>query len=160
MHLIWDDALQEALWRAEAEARGQTARLERLAAAREHDGLGSPDALHEAAWELGLAGAVDNVVRETLGGLETLGVRGLRLSDTRAGMPTLERCEGVATVTVPASPLEALRMTLESLVAPMREDPELLRVAVTAGLGGSGGCSQGCELPENEAHGPLFQPPR
>ena len=141
----------------EAEARGSQARMRELAELREADGLTATEAVADAAESIGLA----SVIREHLVGpfasMEEPEIESLYFHDAHGGMPEWRRDGTAAEIALPSAPLGELSSLLERLRAEVDADPERVAAVLPVGLGGTGGCACGDELPEDAPPGPLFE---
>lgn len=159
MNLQFDPSWLAGFVEAEAQARGQGDRLRALAANRESDGLDSVEATVDAADSLGLVEEVRSLLAEQLDAVPELEAVPLRVDDLHGGMPTWRRTDEGALLQLPMDNLAELRTTVERLFALIAADPERVSAVVPVGLGGTGGCACGDELPEDAPPGPLFDRP-
>lgn len=157
----------------EAEARGDSFRFRSLARAREEDGLDPSDAELEAAQSLGLDLALEGAIEEALEPLLNLpestdapvpawwegGSCEVVVRDTRGNLPTLRRTPLGFALWLPAVEAAGLGQLTSQLVQVFVDDPERTVATVETGLGGSGGCACGEDLPEDAPVGPLFAHP-
>lgn len=163
---------------SEADARGELFRLMSLARAREADGLEPSDAELEAAQSLGLDLSLKQLLEEIFEPLLTIDFEAgagfdfdkslpiplwweggeclVKVKDTRGNLPTLRRTQQGFILWLPAAPFDELASLSTSLVRCFVEEPERAVATVELGLGGSGGCACGDELPEETLAGPLF----
>lgn len=139
----------------EAEARGEGGRLRSLAYAREADGFDPSEAETLAGEALGLVAGLDDLLREAVAPLEQL-AEAADFAEARGEVPTLRQEEGLLRFRLPASAFAEVRSTANGLVTALGEDPERLVVTLMAGVGGTGGCACGDELPQDSVTGPLF----
>jgi hypothetical protein len=156
MDVRFDSLFLADLLRAEASARGVAGRLVQLAAAREQDGLDEDEALHDAAESLGLVSDVRDALTSAIEPLAEYEVASVLLGSAHGTMPTLRRTDHQAWLSVEPGALGELTPVCDAIVAKMLADPELTAVTLPLGLGGSGGCACGDELPEDQPPGPLF----
>lgn len=147
-----------ACHRAEADARGITARFDTLVRAREEDGLDTLDAELDAADALGLSNALFARLEAVAAPLGLHELERVIVGAAQAGMPTLRRDTPDARFTHDAAPIESLAANLAVLVDRLCADEELHVAVLPVGLGGTGGCSTGECLPEDAPAGPLFAP--
>jgi hypothetical protein len=157
MELDFDDAFLCEVVSAEAEARGLRGDLIALSANKEADGLDTIGALLDAADVLGLVAAVRTRLDEVVSPLAELEVIRVGLGDAHGGMPSCSRIDGLARLTVQPAPLDEMCAVLRDLCDKARNHPEHTNVILPIGLGGTGGCACGEDLPEDAPPGPLFE---
>lgn len=155
MHLEFDPEFRLELLRAEAEARGVLARLRDLADRREADGLERDDAELEGAEALGLGADLGHALADALEPVSAEFAR-VHLRSAFTGMPTFKRHGTDASVTLPVAPFATAAALLARLAAAAANDPDRTAFWIPVGLGGSGGCACGNDLPEDAPPGPLF----
>jgi len=156
MELHFEEAFLRDFITAEAARRELSGRLAGLVALREADGLETQEAFVDSAESLGLLGEARAQLEELLTPLAELEVERVTLDDVHRGIPTSRREEGRAYLSVPVGTVEEMRNVLVQLVNRAVADPEHTTVVLPIGLGGTGGCACGDELPEDEPPGPLF----
>lgn len=156
----------------DAEARGDARRFRDLVRAREDDGLDPSDAELDAAETLGIADALTSAVADAFEPLLSIpddpdvtvpawwerGVCEVVVHDTRGNLPTLRRTPAGFVLWLPAGDAGTLSSLTEMLVAVFVDDPDRTVATVETGLGGTGGCACGEDLPEDAPVGPLFAP--
>jgi hypothetical protein len=157
MELDFDSSWLAGFAEAEAAARGQSDRLRSLVSNREADGLDGLEAVIDAADSLGLVAEARAVVEDALDSVSDLPNQPVHVEDVHGGMPLWRRSDEGALLQLPMEPLTELKGVLEKLVSLLRDDPERVSAVVPVGLGGTGGCACGDELPEDAPPGPLFE---
>jgi hypothetical protein len=157
MDLQFEATFLSDLLTADAEATGHAPRLRSLASLREADGLEATEAIADAAESLGLLETIREQLLAVLSPLTEWEVERVRLVDVYGGMPTFRREGSRAEVSVAVAPVGEVCAIVERLVARVGEDPERTAVVLPVGLGGTGGCACGDELPEDAPPGPLFE---
>jgi hypothetical protein len=157
MELLFEETFLTDLLTAHAEATGHAAQLRALAALREEDGLDGATAIADAAESLGQLEEIRELLLAALSPLAEWEIERIRLTDVYGGMPTFRREGARAEVAVAPAPVREVCVILERLVARVAEDPERTAVVLPIGLGGTGGCACGDELPEDAPPGPLFE---
>jgi hypothetical protein len=155
MRLSFDPVFLSDLLRAEAAARGVGAKLQSLVARREDDGLTEVEAVADAAESLGLLEIEDALV-EALESLSELELEVVELTNNFGEQPSLRRREVEFRLALAPTALGEMLAVVQPLVEQFRLDPERMVATVAVGLGGSGGCACGDELPEDQPPGPLF----
>jgi hypothetical protein len=156
MRLQLEPVFLNDVLRAEAAARGSAGRLQSMAAAREQDGLDEADALADAAESIGLTEDIRQAFGEALDPLLEHEIESVEVSDVHGGMPTFRRLESSVRLQLAPAALGEMIGLLVSLIAEWQRDPERNVVSLAVGLGGSGGCACGDDLPEDAPAGPLF----
>jgi hypothetical protein len=141
----------------EAEARGLQSRLAELAALREDDGLTETEAAADAAESIGLTESIRDHLSAPFASLVDPPIDTITFVDAHGGMPEWRRDGTAAIVALTPATLHELGPVVERLRAAIDVDPERLSVALAVGLGGTGGCACGDELPEDAPAGPLFE---
>ena len=157
MKLDFEDAFLREVVTAEAAARGSSSRLASLVALRESDGLDADEALVDAAESMGLLGELRDQFDDLLEPLVAHDVEHVTLSDVHGGMPTCTRSDRHAEIALLSGDMRELRPVLGQLVERAVSDAEHTTVVLSLGLGGTGGCACGDDLPEDEPVGPLFE---
>lgn len=156
MRLTFDPEFLSDTLRAEAAARGMGGKLQTLAAMREEDGLTEPEAVADAAESMGLMSEVEGNLSDALAFLAELECESVTIANSYGEMPSLRREAGEFRLALPPGAVGELLTVAQPLVALFHLDPERTVATVAVGLGGSGGCACGDELPEDQPPGPLF----
>jgi hypothetical protein len=157
MDVRFEEAFLAEVVTAEALRRALDGRLKAMAAYREADGIDATSAVLDAAESLGLAEAVRTEVLDALGPLAELEIEHLVVRDSHGGMPECRRDEDSAQISVAPGPVADVCGVLAELRRHVEAQPDRMTVQLPVGLGGTGGCACGEDLPEDAAPGPLFE---
>ena len=123
---------------------------------REDDGLTEVEAVADAGESMGLLGEITDALVEALEPLSETELDDVQVVNAYGEMPSLRRREADFSLALPVGAQGELLAVVEPLVEQFRDDPERMVATVAVGLGGSGGCACGDDLPEDQPPGPLF----